>query len=419
MHETTKRWIIRLAFLLACVLPTASVIAFAVRMRMPGYHRAFEQAVQAMLGARVAIAEVTHPQPYESHATEVRITDEESGICLFLANGITVRRTKLGHEVHIQCGTLNSHGIARIWAILHDRFLKLRENELGIVSIRCDELSLQSDSASQALFEIKGHLERQPCTHYTAAQIAATRPSEPACQLKLSFRSRHDSVPAAKLTVSRICEARDWKTLVSLDLGDHRLNVSSAFPAWAERVGPRAVVRGRFLGEYSGRHWSGSVNNLRCESMLGQQLLNGDRVPDALSGVAEISEFHAVFRDERLQEFRGTFQAVEGAIRRSFLDDLVRHLELTPHINHRPGNAAPKYHRIGLKFVGHKSGLVIMGDCPDAQEETVIMGEDIRLTSNGGRAISYQRLSGLLRRWGQPESVEWLLEELLPLPPPT
>ncbi len=91
MHQSTQRRICRLVFLIGCILPTLAVMAWATVERLPSTAAARLTAVEHLLGMHVAAETIQTPKPGVFRASEVTLTNVETGAEVLLARLATIR----------------------------------------------------------------------------------------------------------------------------------------------------------------------------------------------------------------------------------------------------------------------------------------------------------------------------------------
>jgi hypothetical protein len=297
-----------------------------------------------------------------------------------------------------------------VWRILHERFLTQTLDTAPIVSIKCDQLVLKSSSSSQTLYDIRGTLNREAPSESTPMRDTDT--SRTSAEMKVVFKPVPESPHAGRLRIARVIQSGEWQTIVTIDVADAWLNVSAVCPSLGQFLGLQAVVKGQFHACSSGRRWSGRLIGIDCASIDCQRLLETDRMPNVLTGIASLDDLNADFVGERLTDFNGVFEAIGGTIRRSFLDDLVGQLALNPLRGHRPPSILPAYEQIRFRFDGNERGICLKGLCGNGAS-TAAIGKGIVLETSGDR-IAYERFMELVDRWKQSDAVESMLTEILP-----
>ena len=111
MSDNQRRVLCRLAFLLACAVPTAISSYWICH---PQTAAGWAQAIKAETGVEASIDFVETPSPYETVLRQLRLTDPELGI-LFETVEVRIRFGKqVEVEIPYEVRQVNNHGLAQL-----------------------------------------------------------------------------------------------------------------------------------------------------------------------------------------------------------------------------------------------------------------------------------------------------------------
>ena len=90
LHETNRRLLCRVIFLMLVPLPTLAVVAWCGATHLPAYTAAYEDRLSAALGVRVQLDAVSHPLPGKTVLHGVELIDTEQGAVIAECDELTV-----------------------------------------------------------------------------------------------------------------------------------------------------------------------------------------------------------------------------------------------------------------------------------------------------------------------------------------
>ncbi len=147
MHQSSKRRLCRLVFLVGCVFPTLAVVAWATAERLPSTRSARLAKVERMLGMRVLVDSLSTPTPGVYRATGVKLKNVETGALTLTADVATIRSDS-GTKVELSGVCLAAEELMQLAATA--------ERSLAVdwpakVSIHMSRVSWNGDIPSAAL----------------------------------------------------------------------------------------------------------------------------------------------------------------------------------------------------------------------------------------------------------------------------
>ena len=144
LHDRTRRFICRTAFLLCGVLPTAVTLGWSLSMRSPGQMAAVRSRLESALGLKVQVAKVTYPRPGCTLLEAVELADPETGRTVASARLVEISSDAQGETILASQPEIDADAAVRLKTLLegwarptvvgHEQNLRLAAGEL---TLRC------------------------------------------------------------------------------------------------------------------------------------------------------------------------------------------------------------------------------------------------------------------------------------------
>src|SRR3569833_1177790 len=273
LHELTRRFFCRSAFVFFCFVPTTCVLAWGVARRTAGHRDAYAAAIAQSTDLEVSLASVGHPRPGALLFNDLTLTEPETGERVLHCRVVEVSETSEQQIVRASQIEIEATQAARLWELAE---LKLRRSTDGDdvpVRFLAGELTWQGAAGGQTLVDVDASLQS----------------TDVGRRADMSFRLPGASADKPiTVHVARNQQTKPVTTEVQLDTGSSGVPCAAFAPlvdggAW---FGPRATFHGWFQvsrgeGEWSGE-LSGEFNHVDLDTLVTA------RFPHTLSGEATV-----------------------------------------------------------------------------------------------------------------------------------
>ena len=365
MHDSTRRLLCRLGFLLLCVLPTLAVAGWVSVICSPSYvaacKAAWETRLSQHLGLSVRLQGVQNPSRGVTVLEGLVLSDPETE-----ARVASVRQIEIGYRgdelvVLAAQPELVSEEMWRLCEALHERVLRSPSASQVKVHFYAGEMNVKQsgDQGDSTLTDV--HCRLTPTATGPQATIefcdVALQMSEPA-QLRIT-RNRQVSPPATRW------ELRTRSTpLPCYLLADHVEILAN--------LGDLATFQGTVEAMQGADGWEGEVTGRFRDVDLDR--LVTDRYDHKLSGTAEIVFRRAQFRGGRLIDAAGDMLCSGGVVSLSLLHQADKSLGLIADQRVRSVESDPlrRYQELKFGFTLNQQGLEIVGLCHSVGEGVVM-----------------------------------------------
>jgi len=379
LHDKTRRKVCLAAFLLLCVLPTTTVLAWCVYRHRPGSVDAESLRLSRELGLEVSLEKFQHVRPGSVRYEGIELTDPESGQVVLRCRILQAAWTDIADAQGEKKPTLEltaSQPVVEAEAFdalgqLIARRLRRRAGQSAVdVRLTAGEVTLRAAEYSDTLAEFRGAIETLPGGLQARAQF---RP------LGSTPGSMPGSMPGEPVAIRLVRGHQTVPSTVAFEL-DTR---GSAVPCRVLAMGFRPLqplgTRSRFRGYVWARQTPDADSSWPLwDSEMTGALLDVDlddlisaNFPHTLSGTATIEIQQARFQKGRLESASGTLVAGPGldgpevgtraVIGRSLIDAAVEQLGLVRGPEPRtPGDLVP-YEQLALAFRIDSEGLQLQG----------------------------------------------------------
>jgi len=303
MHETTRRAIARLLFVLFCALPTGMTAALILLISTPWYadHRraALETELAKRLGLGVTIEALEHPSPGTTRLVGVTLHERETRAEVGRVRLVTWTEVDEKTVIWLSQPELRSEHLDGVWRIIHDRFLCQPELTDHPVRVTADALTIHSRSGSATLRKVDAWL--RPGDHRVEAMIQCV----PA--------GRRDDAPI-HVTVIRDRSGKVAATDWTLHTGDLALPCSplADYLPLMKQLGPEATFTGTLRWRLSTEGWSIDLGGSRFDDIELSDLLHN--VPHRLTGRAAVRFERAQIDPGKAADVSGTLIAGGGYV---------------------------------------------------------------------------------------------------------
>ena len=313
LHERTKIWLCRLAFVATGVVPTCAIGVAAVAIRLPAYRSAHERELAARLGCDVRIGAVTLPRPGTTRYERLEVIDAQRNQLLARVPRVELRGDDERLEVDLAAGAIANGGrLDAFWRVADE--LVGRFHDPLEITIAAERFTLHQESGDVAFHSIDGHLAigRDESRLALQGRLAAAQLGGEPVELTIIGRR------GAERRAAR-CRWPPGRP---------------PYPArWPCRRGPRpSGWAARFLGQMAIDQLARGTKVELSGRLMGVQLepLVRPLAPHRLSGLANVNIDQATIVDGRIVSAAGNLAAGPGAISRSLVESAETALGMKP-----------------------------------------------------------------------------------------
>ena len=368
MHELQRRQLVRIAFVLACVLPTLLVIGFVIRMRLPSYATSYAEAIAHATETTVRIDQVSHPKPHVTRFANFQVFAMDTHNLLLQANQLDIVHTNLGYEVR---GDLELHADATtLWSII-ERQLRKHQQVLSPkrFTVRSECFVWRSDSTVQSFRDIR-------CDFRSTAD-GDSMPNGTGATFACSYRNaENEQAEAGTLAVKRIVVGgRSHATLVART-HNNAIKPAILFPGWQPYCGD-ATLLGELNAICESGKWRGIAKSIHWQGLSGSNLVGEQLLPLRLTGMFDLANATCEFTHQRITKASGELACKEAQLS----DALVRQLEIAGFRIARSKSAANRVRVSRSRFSLDSDGCRIQGLCesPNVATRPVAIGKSLRI----------------------------------------
>jgi hypothetical protein len=352
LHETTKTWLCRAAFIGFACAPTVMVLAWCLVAGSDWYRRAHEQAIATQLGLSTRLAAVSLPRPRLVLYRELELADPNNGQLLARLPFVEIESRGEVTEVRLPFPAIvNGTRFDALWQVVHD--LARPAAAIGRVQFSAQNLTVHLVSGDQTLTDVVAQIDGDGVQ--TMAQA--------------SFR-RADGLAGSEpceVFVTRRLHAGATVHAVELSTGAASLPSSAIASIWpgVERLGKKCEFSGRLAAFEQGGAWRTELQG-RLSGIELDLVMRPFR--HKLTGVAEAQLDRLVIAGGRMETAAGNVTAGPGVISRSLVQSAETHLHIraTDFALRGVGNLL-EYERLCAGFELGPQGLTLRGAVPQTR----------------------------------------------------
>ena len=353
MHEDTRRWLLRMVFLLTCVLPTLTIAAWGVGRSLPFATRGLERQLQVILGMSTQLGELVHTRPGAIQLTNLQFRHAETGEPILAVGQLDAEQMPAGWRVHVPQVKLKASELDTLWNVLHQRVLTSPELDSLVRELVCDEVLIPHGDAFMSLYRV----------HWKREETIAVHRSE----LSFSLEPRADA-PQVHLLFSRIRDVQPVTTRVVLSTGEERL------PGWLLQVcaGKPPTAEWTFQGDLA-VEWRASAWEAELQGSLdGIDVMRAcdGWMPHRIAGTAKFQFENMRFDQQGLLSARGAVEVTGLQVATAFLLSLGalpdKPIEFLPGKAPDRGSDVFAADRFAVDFWLNEHGLVCRASQQDA-----------------------------------------------------
>ena len=349
LHETTKIYLCRAAFVALCIVPTLAVLARSAIVHLPGYTREHERAIAAELGLHAQLAKASSPRPGTMLYESLELSDPETRQPLARLPWVEVRT--VGSVVHVKLPfpvMINGTRLDALGRTARDAARQGRS--WRDVRLRAQNLTVHLGDGDQSFTDLDGHIET----------------TDEHARFKLNFRRSvvgERSAEPAEIEFVRQGRSTTPSGFFQLTTGPAPLPCSLARSLWpgVECLGTASEFEGRvFVSEQAGRTKTQVSGRL---TRVDLDLLVSGRFPHQLSGLADVELAQVAIEDGRIESAGGKITAGPGAVSNSLVQSALVHLRLQGATESKAGpDQLLPYRRLAFAFAINSEGLALHGE---------------------------------------------------------
>jgi len=370
VHESTRRSLCRLLFVLFALAPTSGVLGWIAWRERPGRLAEVESAMCRQLGAKVTLARCSSPQPGVTVFAGVELHDRETGQLVARARRVTLDDrgpVRLAELLQLEVVAAE---LPAFWRRFEERLL--RDAESQPIQIIADGVTL---AEPKSLESNEGHGGLRPRLTLSNVLIGVER-HEQGQRAAIAFHlpeagtpSTTDNAEPIRIHVERTHGpqvATKWRldcrhSRFPLAMLDGLLPATAALGPDCQFQGSLWMARtdssGRFAGSVSGR-----FTNINLDRLVSR------RFAHKLSGAATLTLQHAEFKRGRVTRAAGVLSGGAGVLSRSLLSAAAEHLGCRA----APGGEQAaqtgvyaEYERLTVQFELDASGNFLLAGHPE------------------------------------------------------
>lgn len=362
MHESTRRMLCRIGFLLVCLLPMAGSVGWVVVRHSRFYRDWSRQRLQATLTERLGVTVVCEDLAWPARRTtrlhRVRLHDPETGAELATARLVDV--AVQGNSVAIVAAQPELHGrqLGRLWDVLDQRLLRVAG--MPVVRFAAGEVHLRDkDRVVRTLSDVRLAAEPSPDGPEATCEFRVAGLTMPA---PLSFRALRRRGPQGAVSA--------WE--LNTHEGSLPCELLAEFVPAVANLGEHCDFRGFVSAAREPAGWTGQLTGRFRRVDLDRFVTQHFRHLE-LRGEAEVTLNRASFTSGRLTDFAGTIDVAGGAISQSLVVSLADELGLVAAKRVRePGQSLFRFTRLAVGLQVDAAGLVLTGRCSDQEPGTML-----------------------------------------------
>ncbi len=345
LHERTQRRACRIAFVLACAVPTLLTLAWVLYFHRPWQERDWQRSIEHALHVRAEITHVSAPRPKERQLLDLRLADLQNSQPLADIEQLNIRGTELFSAERV--------------SISSRQFEKLAET----VNTWLAGNSFQS-------------------TMGLAEQLLLTGPTEEVCELQhLRAECRTTSAGVRSIIIQaevgedlqrvRLLVERsvDGTMRATLDVEE------SALPAWlladivpgASRWGSASLAGTLQLEKTAstfGGNFRGSVDPIDLQTWIGIAS------PHRLQSQGKLEIENLRWQNHRIQLAQGSLETAGGQMSNSLVQAFKEKFYCVVSESVVGDGDVFDFDKLSCRFRLNADGLTVTGTCPGADAET-------------------------------------------------
>lgn len=372
LHQRSRRYVCRVAFLVFCAMPTLLVLGWIVWLHTPFPVRAAAHGIGTQLGVEVSLDRVSHPRPGATVYHGIVLTDRETGQRILATD--EVRTASRGGTLQVTAARieLQDAHLDLLWQILADR---LRIWQTGSIQLAVGQVAMGPTTATR----LRGRLQATGDEAQSLITFCLPDTAEESPLRVHILRNRQTAPPT---------------TQVELRTGNTSLPCSIAWPLLPGLVelGDDAHFRGVAWGTLQRGGWTGQILGGELTAVDFDRLVSS-RYPCRLSGTARIFIEQAHLRDGRLAVAAGSLAVGPGLISRSLCQAALEGLHLFAFDALVTNSQLIPYEQLACKFAVDSHGLKLQGACRGAPGTKLPTGTI--LTTTTGPLLAVTRSASL------------------------
>ncbi len=360
LHDTTRRWVCRIAFLSLGVMPTLLIGGWCWSRHWPSYVEANARLLGRQLGLDAKLGGFRNLRPGVCLYEQLELFDPETREPILRCRRLEVARQATGTRdrtvlvITASQLELEAASLGRIWQCLQYAMEGLGGPLESDLQFSAADLTLRA-STSQTLTDVSGGMKHLPGGMHAQLEFRLAGVDTPGPARIRLVRNREISPPASGFELYT-------------GGGELPCNVLAMGLKELKPLGSRCRFRGYIWANETPDGWQGEVTGQLVDLDLGA--LVSDYFPHKLSGIGEATIQSARFHRGRLEDASATLLVGPGTIERSLVAAAIDRLGLvslglTAGWSRDARELLP-YDKLALSAMLDPSGLRLSGRCDTA-----------------------------------------------------
>jgi hypothetical protein len=379
LHDSSRIWLCRAAFVALCVVPTCVVAAWCVAVNLPTYRRAHERAIGQRLGWDAVLEDVSSPRPGVLLYAGLELSDARTGEFLARAPYVEIETRGEGYSIALPYPAIFNGRRLDVLVELAERLSRGADPSRHL-EFHAPNVTLRLAGGDQTLIDLDGRLLR----------------AESHSQLTLRFRAASSSASSDAATRPAPAEIRLVRPHASaagtefhFTTGPSPLPLHLLASSWppAARAGKTGTFHGRVTASQHSGTWrlelSGHIRKVDLEQLIAS-------LPHQLSGPAEVDLEGVIVDAGRIESAAGKLVAGPGTISRSLVHAARENLGLEASRQAAFGrDNRLAFRELNVAFAIDGSGLAIRGAFPKAKGAVLVDDNKVllRQTTNARQPV--------------------------------
>ena len=315
MHEETRRRLLRAAFLVFCIVPTATVLGAAAVWTSPLPASWLARQLSEHFGADVRLDRLEHPRRDQLRLLRLELIDPENNASLLaVPESIATRR---GSEWRLQIPELavDAKHLRVLWTTFHDRIMRTELRlERSVTVVSCPNVMVRFADRAISLYDVRWLRGADPDMWHKSKLMFRLDPPPPE-------EMADERIPIT-IRLQRDRQATPLATEVDWDTGGQQLPVALIAAALGRSYNGPAVYRGGAkLGMTENGYEAvaqGVVSNVDLTPLSPKWL------PKGCAGVAEIRLEARVNRRGLVEGSSGVVRIANARLPAKSIDRLIK-----------------------------------------------------------------------------------------------
>ena len=365
LHESTRRALCRLAFVLLGLAPLLFCLSLCVAEFLPSHHRwraaRWENWLSSQLGITVDVSSVENLSPDRYALHGVRLIHPETNATLGRAIKVDIVSTQGKWHVRLEGTELESRDLAAAWKMTHDWILCRPALHSKPVVLNMDKLTIHGLTQETMLTNITMQSSPQAESLQLDVNFHLAQASDG--QRSRTLAAAMEQTPS-RVTIRRNHQASRLSTVIELDTATPLpcSALSSLIPA-IDRLGGATTFTGYLQLELLADSWTSSLSKAEFQHIDFAQLTRNTHAN--ITGMGTIRVDEAQLKKQRIEYAHVTANVELGRINNEFLQAMGRYLDVDIREAGSETVADQAFDRANASMWIHPQGLALVGEIRD------------------------------------------------------